>query len=308
MNYFKRLSVRNSTRTGIPLTVLGLGGGGGSRIGEAKGTAEDVLSVAAEFGVGYIDTAEDYGTEEIIGRCLGFWTKTPVLSSKLSYKLPNGRFKSISEIEQSFYTTLKLLRVPKLSIYYIHGVLPEDYSEVCRSILPILCDLKNKGMIGAIGVTESFNKDAEHKMLLKAVNNNYWDFIMTGINLLNRSALSEVIPQALAKGIGIVAMFAVRNALSSWEALEAYLDSLNWFDATRALQYTNLRRESQCDLPSLAYRYVRDLPGIESVLTGTSNPDHLRKNIHAMCSESLSQDQRQGIDDLFSTLPVCTGQ
>lgn len=61
-------------RTGLEVSVAGLGCGGHSRLGRATGATEEesvrLVQRALELGVTYIDTARAYGTEEIVGRGL----------------------------------------------------------------------------------------------------------------------------------------------------------------------------------------------------------------------------------------------
>ena len=61
-------------RTGLEVSVAGLGCGGHSRLGQAKGATEEesvrLVHQALELGVTYIDTARAYGTEDIVGRGL----------------------------------------------------------------------------------------------------------------------------------------------------------------------------------------------------------------------------------------------
>ncbi len=58
-------------RTGLRVSVAGLGCGGNSRLGKADGRsfAESVAVVrrALDLGVNFLDTAAAYGTEEIVG-------------------------------------------------------------------------------------------------------------------------------------------------------------------------------------------------------------------------------------------------
>src|SRR5579864_1888031 len=58
-------------RTGLNVSVAGLGCGGHSRLGQTYGnTAEqsaDVVRAALDLGINFIDTAAAYGTEKIVG-------------------------------------------------------------------------------------------------------------------------------------------------------------------------------------------------------------------------------------------------
>ena len=61
-------------RTGLRVSVAGLGTGGFSRMGLKTGKTEDeaarLVLDAIEFGVNFIDTAPPYGTEGVVGRAL----------------------------------------------------------------------------------------------------------------------------------------------------------------------------------------------------------------------------------------------
>jgi L-galactose dehydrogenase len=65
---------RTFGRTGLKVSAAGLGGGGFSWLGLAKGKSEpDVVSLihlALDLGVNIIDTAASYGTEPVIGQAL----------------------------------------------------------------------------------------------------------------------------------------------------------------------------------------------------------------------------------------------
>jgi aryl-alcohol dehydrogenase-like predicted oxidoreductase len=58
-------------KTGLTVSVAGLGCGGNSRLGQGRGaSAEDSVAIvrtAIDLGVTFIDTAGAYGTEEIVG-------------------------------------------------------------------------------------------------------------------------------------------------------------------------------------------------------------------------------------------------
>ena len=61
-------------RTNLRVSVMGLGCGGPSRIGQTaqKSTGESVAMIrqAIDAGVNLIDTAEAYGTEALVGEAL----------------------------------------------------------------------------------------------------------------------------------------------------------------------------------------------------------------------------------------------
>ena len=71
--------------TGLTVSVAGLGCGGNSRIGLGAGlsTAQSVALVreAFDLGVTFFDTAEAYGTEELLGRAFSAADRAKVVFS-----------------------------------------------------------------------------------------------------------------------------------------------------------------------------------------------------------------------------------
>jgi diketogulonate reductase-like aldo/keto reductase len=70
-------------KTGLQVSVLGLGGRGHSRLGQRTGISEDqsiaLVRRALELGVPFIDTAESYGTEAIIKDVSFALRRSPIL-------------------------------------------------------------------------------------------------------------------------------------------------------------------------------------------------------------------------------------
>ena len=61
-------------RTGFDVSVMGMGAGGPSQIGKKQGKTPEhaaaILLEAFEAGVNFVDTAEGYGTEHLVGLAL----------------------------------------------------------------------------------------------------------------------------------------------------------------------------------------------------------------------------------------------
>ncbi len=88
--------------TGLEVTVMGIGAGGPSRIGQSAGKsdAESIAIVreALDAGITFIDTAEAYGTEAIVGEAVqGRDRGSYVVSTKKS----TGRHITRADVRQS---------------------------------------------------------------------------------------------------------------------------------------------------------------------------------------------------------------
>ena len=304
--------------TGLRPTAMGLGGGGFSRLGLGSGgehNAEAVVQAALDAGVNLFDTAEAYGTEQAIGNAIRNADRSRlILSTKLSYRL-GDRLKTPAEVEASLDASLRRLGSDYVDVYHVHGVSDEDYPGVVESVLPVLLRLKSSGKARFLGITEAFSQDTGHRMLGRAVQDDCWDVMMVGFNLLNTSARDLVLSRTRAKGIGTLCMFAVRQALTSPERLEAYLrlQAREGCAGERALQAVPLVWEllagGECaSLAEAAYRFCRDEPGIDCVLSGTGSAEHLRQNVAAIQRPPLPERWVARFGALFDGLATLSGQ
>lgn len=307
-------------RTGLSATIVGLGSGGFSRLGmghQGKGddNAARVVRAALDAGVNFIDTAEVYGTEGVIGAALGKGRPHDlILSTKLSYR-SEERLKTAAEVEASLDASLKNLGADCIDIYHVHGVRNEHYGAVVDTILPVLWRMREKGKLRFIGITEVFGSDTDHRMLRRAIQDDYWDVMMVGYSLLNHSARTMLFDATRARGIGTLCMFAVRQALINMDKLETYL-RMQVHDKGvdgRVLEALPLLRElldsDECaSLTEAAYRYCRHEPGLDVLLAGTGSVDHLRQNIADIDQPALPAAFIARLDLIFDGVTSLSGQ
>ena len=215
-------------RTGLRVSVMGLGCGGPSRVGRSTGKSEveqiAIVQQALKAGVNFIDTAESYQTEEIVGKALqGRGRDQIVISTKKS----TGKEPLTAQlVQEGVEASLARLGTDYIDVYHLHGVRPEQYETLLTAVEPTLQKLQQQGKIRFIGVTELTNNDPGHTMLQRALQDDLWDVMMVGFNLLNQSARERVLVGAQAKGVGILVMFAVRLALSRAERLQGVIQDL----------------------------------------------------------------------------------
>src|SRR5262250_1008402 len=81
-------------KTGLKVSVAGLGCGGNSRIGLGTGlsTAQSVALVQAalDLGVNFLDTAAAYGTEAVVGKAIKARPRDSVVISTKSHVSADG--------------------------------------------------------------------------------------------------------------------------------------------------------------------------------------------------------------------------
>jgi aryl-alcohol dehydrogenase-like predicted oxidoreductase len=306
-------------KTGLRPTRIGLGSGGFSKLGmgQQKGdsNAMQVVRAALDAGVNFIDTAEGYGTEAAVGEVIRHYERSQlILSTKLSYKA-DGRIKTPAEIEASLRASLQRLHTSYVDIYHVHGVNAADYPAVMEHVLPTLQRMQTLGLLRFIGITEVFASDTAHRALTLAVQDDCWDVMMVGFNLLNHTARERVLRATQAKGIGTLCMFAVRQALISVDRLDAYLQQQTrerGVDA-RVLEAVSVLREliaaGECaSVTEAAYRYCRHEPGLDCILVGTGSVEHLRQNVVDALKPPLPHKAVTRIESLFDGVDALSGQ
>lgn len=306
-------------RTGLKVSVAGLGCGGPSRLGlrkdaQSANSAVALVRQAIDLGVNFLDTAQSYGTEPIVGKAIaGIPRYGLVISTKKT--LPSSDHQDPeNEVKQGLEQSLKLLGTDYVDVYHLHGVEPKDYDFAKNRLMPAMLQLREQGKIRFIGVTEGFVPDPSHQMLQQSVEENLWDVVMVGFNLLNPSARKTVFPLTTEKRIGVLNMFAVRRALSQPERLKGIVSDLlergvarrNAVNPDDPLDFV-LREGGAATLPEAAYRFCRHQAGVDVVLTGTGNPAHLKSNVESIMKPPLPKTVLSKLEEIFGSIDYLTG-
>jgi aryl-alcohol dehydrogenase-like predicted oxidoreductase len=304
--------------TGIKVSVAGLGCGGPSLIGlkqdQSGRLSLSLLRQAIDLGVNFFDTAEGYGTESVIGQAITEVARDRiVVCTKKTFPFSNTADPE-KEIRRSLEQSLRQLHTDYVDIYHLHGVDFKGYGYAQERFLPVFQKLRAEGKIRAIGITERFVEDPMHTMLRQSLQDNCWDVIMVGFNLLVPSARMNIFPLAKKQGIGVIGMYAARNGLSEPARLKTicrYLvekglispDSLNSEDPLGFIIHDG----AALTVPEAAYRFCRHEPGIDVVLTGTGNPEHLHSNIAAILKPALPSPVLARLEKVFGNVTLLAG-
>jgi aryl-alcohol dehydrogenase-like predicted oxidoreductase len=304
-------------RTGVEVSVVGLGCGGASRLGMARGAgidhAADIVRRAIELGVTFIDTARNYGTEEAVGEGIRGRRGEVFLSTK-SGASHGEDLVTAAELAKAIDGSLRRLGTDYVDVYHLHGVARAQYDHCVEVLLPELKRQQAAGKIHFIGITEVFGRDTGHEMLSLALQDDHFDVVMTGFNLLNPSARTRVFPKTLKHDVGTLIMFAVRRALSDRAALREVVAQLiergdvdaGQIDAGDALGFLR-DREDIGSVVEAAYRFCRHEPGAHVVLTGTGEARHLEANVAAIQSPPLPAEVLERLNSLFGTVDSVSG-
>ena len=306
-------------KTNLQVSVLGLGGGGHSRLGQ-RGGASSAASVgivrrAIELGVNLVDTAEAYGTEAIVGEGLRGVARDAIVVSTKKSLTSNGQPIGAAELAQGLEDSLARLGLDYVDIYHLHGVRDDQYDRAMSELVPAMLKLRDQGKLRFLGITEHFGSETRHEMLARAVHDDCWDVMMVGFNMLNQSARERVLAEARRRDIGVLCMFAVRDALSQPDKLRQTIAELveqgridqGALDPNEPLGFLTENGDAD-SLPEAAYRFCRAEPGIHTVLSGTGNPDHLAENVAAILKPPLPASLRERLIEIFERVDNVSGQ
>jgi len=245
-------------KTGLEVNRLGFGGIPIQRVGERQ--AVEVVVHAIEQGVDFIDTSRVYTTSERrIGKALAQTDKRVILASK-------SQSRTADKVRKDLETSLRELNRDYIDIYQAHFVADEQvYTQVISSggALEGLRKAREEGLIGHIGIT-SHSLDLMDRVL----DDGLFETIMVCFSLLEPKARERVIPKALEKNVGIIAMKPFSGGI--------------------------------IDNAALALKYVLSQPGI-AVIAGVEQKGLFDENWEIFQeSKELSDSDRKEIEEIRS--------
>jgi aryl-alcohol dehydrogenase-like predicted oxidoreductase len=183
-----------------------------------------------------------------------------------------------------------------------------------EDIYPALERAREAGKIRFLGITEMYNEDLDHTMMERALTDDLWDVVMVGFSLLNQTARQRLLPLAKERNVGVQIMFAVRKALSSIENFVPFVEYLIGTGELSAEEgrlcleddfVTDLKAASLADA---SYHFCRDEPGVQVVLSGTGNTEHLQANLASFERGPLPPKVVDRLHVLFAGVRSTTGQ
>jgi len=196
------ISKRRLGKTGIDVTILGLGGEGILRTFGYDKEAYDLINKSIDLGVTYLESARAYsGSESYYGKALRERRKDIFLASKSHARDKKGALQHLRE-------TLNNMKTDYLDLWQVHDVrTKEDVEEIFgpEGALEAFREAKDKGFVRFIGVTGHHDPG----VLLGCIERFHFDTVLLPVNPaepMYKSFIDEVIPVAKDKGMGIIGM------------------------------------------------------------------------------------------------------
>jgi aryl-alcohol dehydrogenase-like predicted oxidoreductase len=318
------MEYRHFGRTGIQVSVLGLGCGGFGGVGSApelfgkgedKATAFALMDRAWEAGINYFDTADSYGgglSETIIGEWLTQRKLRDrlVLSTKVGYAVPGGpndQGLSRGHLIEAVDGSLRRLQTDYIDVYV---TMEPDPATPIAETLQTMNDLMHAGKvrhIGASNITASQLREALAASDRLGVHR--YQSVQNGYSLLDRAIEADILPLAARERLAVTPFGPTSGGLltgkyrfgetpsgDSRMALrpQPYRHLLNerTFKAIDALR--EAARERGLEMGTLALAWVLSHPAITSALIGPRRVEHFEPWLAAV-SVHLSAAEREAI-------------
>jgi aryl-alcohol dehydrogenase-like predicted oxidoreductase len=310
-------------RTEAAFTRLGLGTwaiGGPWRFG--WGPVDDAESIAAirravDEGINWVDTAAVYGlghAEEIVGRALKGRAGSEVfVCTKCGRKTrpdgtPYGDLRPGS-IRAECEASRRRLGVEQLDLYQIHW--PDlDSGTSLEESWSAMAELVDEGKVRWIGVS---NFDVDQLERCEAIR--HVDSLQPPLSMVQRGALSDVIPWAAAHRTGVIVYSPMASGLLSGSFDRGRLESLPaddmrrrrpefaepWLSRNLALveRLRVIAGELERSVAELAIAWALAQDGVTGAIVGARRPDQLDGWLGAG-SLQLAEDQLRAIDDAIA--------
>ncbi|MEU6356285.1 aldo/keto reductase [Streptomyces sp. NPDC047072] len=260
--------------------------------------AHAAVAAAWESGIRYFDTAPHYGlglSEQRLGAALSAYPRSELtVSTKVGRRLepaegpgddlangfavPATRRRvwdfSADGVRRTLEASLERLGLDRVDVVYLHD--PDDHAEQAfHEGYPALEKLRSQGVVGAIGAGMN-----QAEMLTRFVRDTDVDVVLCAgrYTLLDQSALTELLPAAVERGVSVVIGGAFNSGLladpkpgATYNYAQAPGDLLD-----RALRMREIAERHGIGLRAAALAYCAAHPAVASVLVGARSAAEVR--------------------------------
>ncbi len=308
------MKYRELGRTKLKVSEIGFGSWA---IGSSWGPVDRNESIAAlrrayEIGVNLYDTADVYGSEDIIGEALaGIPRDKYIIVSKTGTVCRNGIWTkdySRQYILGAIDGSLKRLRTDCIDVHLFHGP-PVPKKEIEKGeCLDALLELKKQGKVKYIGLSIGDPEEG-----IWGIGTGKVDVLEVEFNILNQKAKTKLFPLAKEKNIGIIirvplASGILTGKLTKDTKFHANDHRSNWLKEKRleesiakAEKLKFLSEGKQKTLAQAAIQYVLMQESVSTVIPGAKTPRQAEENAGASDGKYLTAEEIKKIDTLVQT-------
>lgn len=280
------MEYREIGRTGMKVSALSFGASSLGSVFRDTKESEAIAAVhtAVEMGMNFIDVSPYYGhykAETVLGKAL---REIPRDRYYLSTKV--GRYGkdgvntwdySGRRATESVYESMERLGVEYIDLINVHDIEFADLHQVVEETLPALVELREKGVVGHVGIT-----DLQLENLQWVVDHAAPGTVESILNFchftLNDDKLLDFLDYFEERGIGVINASPLSMGLLSQRGVPA------WHPAPASLVEACRRAVEHCSakgypIEKLAMQFSVSEPRIATTLFSSANPANVAKNI-----------------------------
>lgn len=280
------MEYREIGRTGMKVSALSFGASSiGSVFRETK-ESEAVAAVhtAVDSGMNFIDVSPYYGhykAETVLGKALREIQRDKYYLSTKVGRYGKGGVNtwdySARRATESVYESMERLGVDHIDLINVHDIEFADLHQVVDETLPALVALRDKGVVGHVGIT-----DLQLENLQWVIDHVAPGTVESILNFchftLNDDKLLDYLDYFAQRGIGVINASPLSMGLLSRRGVPA------WHPAPKSLVDACRRAVEYCDakgypIEKLAMQYSLSEPRIATTLFSSANPENVAKNI-----------------------------
>jgi aryl-alcohol dehydrogenase-like predicted oxidoreductase len=274
-------------KTGLRVSRLGAGLSRIGRLGlEAESQASEVLNIALDSGITFLDTAACYWfSEQLIGRTIAHRRTEYVLCTKCGHRVPGyeGQEWSARLISNSVENSLRCLKTDHLDLLLLHSC-DLNTLQNGESVQAIL-KAKEQGKTRYIGYSEP--NAGDNRAVRWIVDSGLFDALETSFNLAEQRALFDILTWAEECNLGIIIKQPIAEAAWGLSSAPSW-QSKSFFERSGRMAALGPLPDAPQDPILLALGFVLAHPEVDTAIVGTANPKHMRENIDRLRSLPIS--------------------
>lgn len=280
------MKYRELGKTGMMVPVLSFGASslGGVFHSVREEDAIQAVFTAIDNGLNFIDVSPYYGhykAETVLGKALKDIPRDKfLLSTKVGRYGANGVNTwdySAKRATESVYESMERLHVDYIDLINVHDIEFADLQQVVDETLPALVELKQKGIVGHVGIT-----DLQLENLKWVIDHTESGMVESVLNFchysLNDDKLVDFLDYFEERGIGVINASPLSMGLLTQRGIPT------WHPAPKPLveacqKAVKYCTEQEYPIEKLAIQFAVSNPRIPTTLFSSANPQSILKNI-----------------------------
>jgi aryl-alcohol dehydrogenase-like predicted oxidoreductase len=278
------MKFRKLGKNGPLVSEIGLGCGG--RFAGPETSEEQVgraLDRAIDLGINFLDTGSNYGgglSERRLGRLLQGRRAKVILATKCGSRMMFEEGKppytkrdfTYDGLIRSTEDSLKRLSADHVDLLQFHSAPAQALVPGCESLAALL-EMKKRGWTRFLGTS------CDPARALQAIALGIFDCVQVSYNVVMQEVEAQVLPAALAAGVGVIVKEPIANAFFLGKPKPKEEDSWQWPCWEQSARYAFLK---ECTSPTpvqTALQFVLASPAVTTAIAASVEPRHIEENV-----------------------------